>query len=83
MHCRAPEGHRIPQNTFAHGWSATIILADRKLAALFWRVMVKGTDRVEVGLARFEAKVMDTKQRSLRQLAKQPGQQLVPMPAPV
>lgn len=55
----------------------------RKLAALFWRVMVKGMDYVEEGLARYEAKVMHSKQRSLRRLAKQFGQQLVPMPAPV
>ena len=50
----------------------------RKLAALFWRVMVKGMDYVEEGLARYEAKVIESKQRSLRRLARQLGQQLVP-----
>ena len=54
-----------------------------KLAALFWRVMVKGIDYVEYGLQQFEAKVLETKQRSLRRLARQLGQQLVPMPTPV
>ena len=53
----------------------------RKLAALFWRVMVKGIDYVEYGLQQYEAKVLETKQRSLRRLARQLGQQLVPMPA--
>jgi transposase len=53
----------------------------RKLAILFWRVMVKGTDYVEQGLATYEAKVLQTKQRALRRLARELGQQLVPLPA--
>ena len=61
------------------GLIANIALA-RKLAVLFWRVMVKGMDYVEEGLARYEAKVIQTKQRVLKRLAKQLGQQLVPMP---
>jgi transposase len=60
------------------GLVANIALA-RKLAALFWRVMVKGMDYVELGLQQYEAKVLETKQRSLRRLARQFGQQLVPM----
>jgi transposase len=62
------------------GLVANIALA-RKLASLFWRVMVKGTDYVEHGLAKYEAKVLQTKQRALRRLARELGQQLVPMPA--
>lgn len=62
------------------GLVANIALA-RKLAILFWRVMVKGTDYVEQGLAKYEAKVLQTKQRALRRLARELGQQLVPMPA--
>ena len=62
------------------GLVANIALA-RKLASLFWRVMVKGIDYVEHGLARYEANVLQTKQRALRRLARQLGQQLVPMPA--
>lgn len=61
------------------GLVANIALA-RKLACLFWRVMVKGMDYVEHGLARYEAKVLETKQRALRCLAKQLGQQVVPIP---
>jgi transposase len=61
------------------GLIANIALA-RKLAILFWRVMVKGTDYVEHGLAQYETKVLQTKQRALRRLARQLGQQLVPLP---
>lgn len=61
------------------GLIANIALA-RKLAILFWRVMVKGTGYVEHGLAQYEAKVLQTKQRALRRLASQLGQQLVPLP---
>jgi transposase len=41
----------------------------------------KGTDYVEHGLAKYEAKVLQTKQRALRRLARELGQQLVPLPA--
>ena len=60
------------------GLIANIALA-RKLAILFWRVMVKGIDYVEQGLVHYENKVLETKQRALRRLAKQLGQQLVPI----
>ena len=62
------------------GLVANIALA-RKLAILFWRVMVKGIDYVEHGLVQYEAKVLETRQRLLRKLAKQFGQQLVPIQA--
>lgn len=61
------------------GLIANIALA-RKLAILFWRVMVKGIDYVEHGLAHYEAKVLQTKQRALRRLARELGQQVIPMP---
>jgi hypothetical protein len=60
------------------GLVANIALA-RKLAVLFWRVMVKGLNYVEHGLAQYEAKVLQTKQHTLRRLARQLGQQLVPI----
>ena len=41
--------------------------------------MVKGMDYVEKGLAHYEAQVLQTRQRLLRRLAKQFGQQLVPI----
>jgi transposase len=63
------------------GLIATMALA-RKLAALFWRVMVKGMEFVEHGLAQYEAKVLQTKQRALQRLAKQLGQKLVPLVQP-
>lgn len=53
----------------------------RKLATLFWRVMVKGLDFVETGVAQYEAKVLETKRRILHRLARQLGQQIVPGPA--
>ena len=62
------------------GLLATKALA-RKLAAWFWRAMVKGDDYVEQGLAHYEAQVRKTKERALKRLAKELGQQLVPVPA--
>jgi transposase len=59
------------------GLLANIALA-RKLAALFWRVMVKGIEFVEHGLAAYDAKLLETKQRALKRLAKDLGQRLVP-----
>ena len=61
------------------GLVATKALA-RKLAAWFWRVMVKGDDYVERGLAHYEEQVRNTKERALKRLAKELGRQLVPMP---
>lgn len=63
------------------GLIATMALA-RKLAAWYWRVMVKGDDYVEQGLARYDAQVLQTKQRALKRLAKELGQQLVPITQP-
>jgi len=62
------------------GLVANIALA-RKLAVLFWRVMVKGTEFVEHGLAAYEAKVLEAKQRSFRRLAKELGLTVSPMPS--
>jgi len=64
------------------GLIATMALA-RKLAAWYWRVMVKGDDYVEKGLANYDAQVLQTKQRALKRLAKELGQQLVPIAQPV
>jgi len=54
------------------GLVANVALA-RKLAALFWRVMVKGLDYVEQGLEKYQDQVLETKHRTLRRLAKQLG----------
>jgi transposase len=62
------------------GLVANVALA-RKLAVLFWRVMVKGTAYVEQGLAQYEAQVLETKRRALQRLAKQLGRVVLPSPA--
>ena len=51
----------------------------RKLAAWFWRVMVKDDDYVEKGIANYEAQIRKGKERALNRLAKELGQQLVPI----
>jgi transposase len=55
----------------------------RKLATLFWRVMVKGLDFAEAGVAHYEAQVLESKHRILHKLARQLGQQVVPTPIAV
>ena len=60
------------------GLVATKALA-RKLAAWFWRAMVKGDDYVEQGLAHYEAQVRKTKERALKRLAKELGREIVPL----
>jgi hypothetical protein len=50
----------------------------RKLAVLIWRAMVKGLAFVEEGLKRYEARVIETKQRTLQRLARQLGVTLEP-----
>jgi transposase len=52
----------------------------RKLAAWFWRKMVKGDEYVEKGLARYEEQVRKTKEYALKRLAKELGRQLMPVP---
>ena len=50
----------------------------RKLATWVWRLMVKGEEYVEKGLANYAEQVRKTKEAALRRLAKELGQQLVP-----
>jgi len=51
------------------GLVANLALA-RKLAELFWRLMVHGTNYVEQGLKKYEEKVAQTEQRLLQKLAR-------------
>lgn len=51
----------------------------RKLAVLFWRVMVKGLAYVEQGLKRYEEHVLKTKHHALKNLAKQLGCSITPL----
>jgi transposase len=59
------------------GLVATVALA-RKLAQLFWRVMVKGLSYAEAGLQSYEEQVLETKRRALCRLAKQLGRVVLP-----
>ena len=54
----------------------------RKLAAWFWRVMVKGDDYVEQGIAHYEEQIRRGKERALRRLASELGQRLTPIDQP-
>jgi len=45
----------------------------RKIAALFWQVMVRGVAYAEEGLKRYEARVVETETRVLRKLAQKHG----------
>ncbi|MES3026172.1 MAG: IS110 family transposase [Pseudomonadota bacterium] len=51
----------------------------RKLAAWFWRLMVKGRDYVEKGLEHYTEQVRKTKEATLKRLAKELGRKLVPI----
>jgi transposase len=59
------------------GLVANVALA-RKLAVLFWRVMVKGLEYAEAGLKAYEEQVLETKRRALSRLAKQLGRIVLP-----
>lgn len=59
---------------------ANIALA-RKLAQMFWQVMVRGLAYVEAGLKKYEDRVAQTEQRLLQKLAKKHGLILQPKPA--
>ena len=50
----------------------------RKLGTLIWQAMVKGLAFVEEGLKRYEARVLETKRRTLKRLARQLGVTLQP-----
>jgi transposase len=59
------------------GLVANVALA-RKLAVLFWRVMVKGLNYAEAGLKAYQEQVLETKRRALSRLAKQLGRIVLP-----
>ena len=43
----------------------------RKLAVMYWRIMVKGIDFVETGIQKYEEQLMEKRRRSLTRLAKE------------
>lgn len=53
----------------------------RKLAALFWQVMVHGVAYVEEGLKKYEARIVQTDHYTLRKLARKHGFTLQAVPA--
>jgi hypothetical protein len=59
------------------GLVANLALA-RKLAELFWRLMVHGITYVEEGLKKYEEKVAQTENRLLRKLARKYNMVLLP-----
>ena len=59
------------------GLVANLALA-RKLAELFWRLMVHGISYVEQGLKKYEEQVLNTEQRLLKKLANKHGMLLLP-----
>jgi hypothetical protein len=59
------------------GFAANVALA-RKLAQVFYRLLRYGIEYVEKGLKDYETKVLQTKARLLRKLARQQGFILVP-----
>ncbi len=65
------------------GGLVAIIATARKLAVLIWQAMVNGLAYVEQGLKSYEARVLESKERTLHRLAKQLGfavQPAVPTP---
>jgi transposase len=64
------------------GAPVAIVATARKLAELYWRVMVKGVAYVEQGLADYAKKIREQAERSLRRRAAQMGFSLQPLPTP-
>ncbi len=51
----------------------------RKLAIMYWRVMVKGVEFAEIGIKKYEQQLLDQKLKSAERLAKELDLQLVHM----
>ncbi len=49
----------------------------RKIAQLYWRVMVKGLDYAEAGINKYKEQLLVQKQKSIQRLAKELGLQIV------
>jgi transposase len=59
------------------GSAIAIKAVARKLAIMYWRIMVKGMDFVEIGVQKYEEQLIAQKQRSLLRLAKELKMQVV------
>lgn len=51
------------------GPSIAIKAIARKLAVLYWRIMVKGVEYVEIGINKYEQQLLTQKQKTLYRLA--------------
>jgi len=56
-----------------HGAAVAIVALARKLAVMYWRIMVKGVAYVEEGLAKYEERLKAQGERFLRKLATEHG----------
>lgn len=54
----------------------------RKLAAMFWRSMVRGTEYIEEGMKKYQERAALSEQRLLTKLARKLGLQVVTAPVP-
>ena len=64
------------------GAKVAIVATARKLAELYWQVMVHGVEYVEVGLAQHQKQMVERTERYLRRKAAKLGFQLTPLPTP-
>jgi transposase len=63
------------------GAAVAIVATARKLAAMYWRIMVKGLAYVEEGLARYEARFQEQRERRFQKLASELGYTVERKPA--
>jgi transposase len=66
----------------SRGAPVAVVAAARKLAELYWRVMVKGVAYVEQGLAEYSKRMLEQSERALRRKAAKLGYLLQAMPTP-
>jgi transposase len=64
------------------GAAVAIVATARKLAVLYWQVMVHGIEYVEVGLAEHQKQMAARNERHLRRRAAKLGFDLTPLPTP-
>lgn len=68
-------GRRIKSK---RGPAVAVKAVARKLAVLYWRLMVKGMDYTEKGIKNYEEKMRNQSEKWLRKKAKEMGYQLTP-----
>jgi transposase len=63
------------------GAAIAMVATARKLAVMYWQIMVKGIAYVEEGLAKYEARFKEQRERYLQKLAVELGYTITPKPA--